>query len=365
MIEAQLTSRPSVTQFYGSQLKKIEAKTRITPNAAKYLDPLSTGLLSLDWVMNGGIYNGMCTALGTEGSGKTTTVNHIIASSIKNELAFSLFFDAEGTLNPELASNIFKPFGVSLDMLADGSDEMSENPWKYYRNNVIEKTFDHMHMLLKVMPDKVWLPDEKLWAYMFPKRDDTAKKAMAAYGMKPVQSLNTDHAFVCPTEFSGLEGMFSIDSFAAMVTNSDDEDDGVSKIRAAEASMFSKHLRRISARLNAKGVAVMGINQLRESPNATKFSGPSWYAPGGKALGFYSSQRFTCTSRGSGFTNVDSKYDKEARHHTEPSIFVENGYDEYDYKHFRNTKNKPGNPDKEGLGSHMDFRSNNRVWTWL
>lgn len=334
-------SRPNIISFYSDVIVSMEKKTRLYSNAAKYLDPLSSGVLVYDYATGGGLFNVMMVLEGMEGSAKSTLSNHFVASSIKNELAFSLFFDAEGTLNPELAQSIFSGYGVDLGMLDDdaGVKEKGSSPWKYYRSNIIETMFDAFKMLAKSMPDKVWIPDAKSWAYVFPKRNPHFAKAMSIYGVKPVKSLNTDNEFVCLTDFEGLEGTFFLDSFAAMVTRDADEAEVKSRIRAAEASSFSDNLRRTASLMSSKGIGFYGTNQLRTTPGVTY--GDPLYAPGGSAISFYSAQRFRLTTRASGFPGQLSKRDTDSGKYAEKSVLLDGAVDLYTYKRLKSYKNKP------------------------
>lgn len=345
--EIAVSQRQAIMNFYGGLIKSVENNTKLVSNTVKYLRPLSTGNLCLDWAFNGGIYNGMASVAGPEQSGKSTLCNHLVASCVKNDLAFISWIDAEGTLNPDLASRIFEKYGVELSQLEDASAGGPTSPWNYYRENVIEKSFSYMHQLIKIMPDKVWSTDAKCWVYMFKKRNDVHKKMMEVYDVKPVKSLTTESHYGCPTEYDSVEAGFVIDSFAAMVTSRDDENEDKSKIRAAEAGAFSSEIKRVSARLASKGVLLFGTNQLRESPNAGPYSGDTSYEPGGKALQFFTGQRCRMNSRAGGWmSGPASKYDKESKRQSEQSVVYE-GNDLYDYKHIKNTKNKPGNPNKE------------------
>ena len=345
-------NRSPITAFYAKNVLNVEKITRMVGGAAKYLEPISTGNLCTDWLFNGGVFNGMSVTSGMEQSGKTTLVNHLIASSIKHKPTFSHFFDAEGTLNPDLADAIFTPYGISLNDLDKGDGKNSKSPWKYYRYNVIETIFNHMHLMLKLMPDKIWLPDQKTWAYIFNKNDKKHKLLMEVYNVEADSKLSVgSNKFICPTDHDSVEGAFFIDSYAAMVTLLDDDGETKTKQRSPEAAAFSNNLKRVSARLSNKGVALVGINQTRENPNSRGGFGPQLYEPGGKALGFYSSQRARLASRSSGFKNFcKSKYDKDAKRFTEKSVLVDGQKDHYDYKIINNTKNKPGNPNKSTWG---------------
>jgi RecA/RadA recombinase len=333
------SNRSNLISLYSKNLDAMEKQTRLVSNSMKYLNPLSSGNLCVDMIFGGGIFNQMMVIDGMSGAGKSTLSNHFIASAIKNELAFAVFFDAEGSLNPDLASSIFSQYGVDLDMLKDGSDDKS-SPWRYYRNNVIETMFDFMHGFFKRMPDKVWVPDAESWAYSFPKRDDYAKRAMDIYGVKPDKSLTTDHYYTCLTDFAELEGAFFIDSFAAMVTKTDDEAEEKSRIRAAEAQAFSSQLKRVISTLSDKGVCFYGTNQLRKIPGQTY--GSPYYAPGGEAIPFYASQRGRVMTRTSGYPGSMAKADKEVSgKFYEPSLLYEDSKDLYTYKEIKVAKNKP------------------------
>jgi len=335
------SNRLAAVSFYSGRLHSVEQATRMVSNEAKYCDPLSLGILTVDWVMQGGVPNVMASVAGEEASAKTTLCNHLMANCVKSESLFTLFIDAEGTLNPKYASSIFRPYGVDLNSLvADNT-----NPFRYYRENVIETVFDMIHGILKQMPTKFWVSDAKTWAYSFPKRNKVASDAMAAYGLKPDKALTTENQFVCPTDFSGVEAGVFIDSFAAMVSRGDDEDEQKSRQRAVEAQAFSQNLKRVSARASAKGVAIFGTNQLRKIPGVVY--GSPFYEPGGEALKFYTSQRLRLASRTTGMIGLVPKRDKETGHYLEPSVHDPKADDHYMYKSVQNTKNKIGNPNKK------------------
>ena len=121
-----------------------------------------------------------------------------------------------------------------------------------------------------------------------------------------------------------------------------------SKIRAAEAQAFSNQLKRVSARLSSTGTILLGTNQLRTIPGQN-IRGTRNYEPGGDALKFYSHQRARLTSRVSGFTSGLSERDKDGSgFFLEPSVFGAGLTDQYMFKSIKNTKNKPGNPNRQG-----------------
>jgi RecA/RadA recombinase len=334
--------------FYGKVLDLVEKKTRMPSNSLKYMEPLSTGMLQLDRALSGGWHNVFSSIAGPEASGKTTAIYHGMANALRiPELKFCLHIEPEGTLNTEFAGNVFSQFGLNYQDLMD--DENS--PLRYYRKQVIEQVFDLMHGVLKRMPDKVWVPQLKSWGYVIPKRDKYWASVMEAYGVEPDKKLSTDLDYLCPTEYGGIEGGIFLDSLAAMVTENDDEKDQRSKIRAAEASAFSLHLKRVVSRIASKGLVFPAVNQLRTVPGQT-YGDPN-YEPGGGAIKFYSAQRLRITARAApegGATVRDKDTPEQA---LEPSVHRKGAMDRYKYKFFKNTKNKIGFP---GLRGWM------RVW---
>ena len=342
------SSRIAVSAFFSKKIEDVENKTHLVSNVSKYCDPLSTGFLVTDWLYSGGIYNVMASVAGPEGSSKSTQLEATIGSGVSGQLIFASHIDAEGTINDDYAQRKFAMFGLDYYKLQRGED--GERRYRYYKENVIEPIFDYMHNLLKTLPQKVWIPKLNSWAYVFDKRDAEEAKLMSIYGVKPDKTLSRNDKFICPTDYSGIEAGFFLDSFAAMVTSDDDEGDKKGRRRAAEAAAFSDQLKRISARLSNRGCLMFGVNQVRESPNASGPSrGPSYYEPGGNALKFFTAQRSQVFSTNSGFpTFMSAKYEKDFGGFAEKSVLDDNAFDLYDYKRIKNTKNKPGNPNKVG-----------------
>ena len=340
---------PSMVNLLATRLDKIESKTGMMSNTVKYLQPHSFGLLSTDLLFNGGLYAGFSSIAGQEQSGKTLTVNHSVASSLDmtGDQLFTFFIDGEGALSPELAASIYKMHGIDYSAFVDSRD----NPLaRYYRENVIETTFDLMKAWLDMFPKRMWIEKENTWAYVFKKRDANDKLLMSAYGVKDSKALNTESKFVCPTDNNKVVGIICIDSLASMLTERDEDNEERSKIRAAEAQAFSLHLKRVSSKLSSVGAVLLGTNQIRKNPNAN-FGNPE-YEPCGDAVKFYTHQRARLASRVTGFTST-AKREKEGDFFYEPSVFNPKRSDRYAFKAMRNTKNKPGNPNK---------RSWMRVW---
>lgn len=340
--KAALTTSSAASIYYGSLLDSLEKTNHIYSNSAKYLSPMSSGVLVIDWILGGGLRNSFISVAGPEASGKTTQLMHQLASAQANKIPFTIMVDAEGTLNPEFAEHIFNIYGLSYDRLINDK----HSSFRYYRNNVIETVFDLAHGIFKRMPDKIWLPDNNTWAYCIPKRDKHFADLMAKMELTPSKALSTEGMFICPTDYSSLEGVMLIDSFAAMVTKSDDESETKSKIRAAEAAGFSNNLKRIAANISSKGILLSGVNQLRKTPGKTY--GDPEYEPGGDALKFYSSQRMRMRHRSSGFRTDTVTRDKDTGQMMESSVHKTGAIDYYKYKFIKNTKNKISYPHLSG-----------------
>lgn len=324
-----------VSDFYSGMLDKIERTTRMPSNSMRYLDPLSTGLLTFDRALSGGLRNAFASVAGEEQSGKTTLCYHALAQACRSQTIMNGFIDAEGTLNETFAANVFSPYGLNfMDLMADKKGAL-----RYYRRNVIEQVFDYLHALLRQMPDKMWVAEANSWAYVIPKNNKHFAALKAALQLKEDKALTNESSFMCPTEYSGLEASFFIDSLAAMVTENDDESEERSRVRAAEAAAFSLHLKRVVSRLSSKGVALFGVNQVRKTPGQTY--GDPLYEPGGEALKFYSAQRLRMATRVA--PKEERRKGEDAYQGFEPSVYADH-YDTYHYKAFKSTKNKMGPP---------------------
>lgn len=328
--------------FYSGILDAAEKATKMPSNSLRYLDPLSTETLQFNRALSGGWYNVFGSISGPEGSGKTTLIYHGMSSSVKNGINFTGFIDAETTLNETFAGNIFAQYGMSFRELMDDK----RSPFRYYRRNVIETVFDLLHFVLKRMPDKVWVPETESWGYVIPKRSKHFAAVLEGLQLTPDKKLSTDNDFICPTENAQVEGSMFLDSLAAMVTESDDDAGEKSKRRAAEASAYSEHFKRVISRIGSKGLVFFGTNQVRKIPGQTY--GDPLYEPGGEAIKFYSAQRLRIAARaapeGAGVVR-DKDVPSQA---LEPSVHKEGAMDRYKYKFFKNTKNKVGFPGLSG-----------------
>lgn len=343
--EAEVAQRMNPALFYANSIEEIDKEVRIYSNSVKLVRRLSSGVICIDWVNGGGFVPSITGISGEEQSGKTTSVYHALASSLSQGIPFNVFWDAEGTLSPEYSGNIFEPFGYDIRHLLDHPEE----GFRYYRDNIIERLFNWFVKQLKRMPDKKWYEEAGTWAYVIPKRDDYFKRLMDAFELKQDKSLTNDHFYVCPTDNDGVEGFIALDSWASLVAASDDENEEMSKQRAVEPAVFSKHIKRVASLIGDKQVIMQGTNQTRKIPGQTY--GDPIYEPGGEAIKFFTAQRNRIRSGA-----VPSGFERDSENGSlcvESSVEVKDGQDKYAFKAMKNTKNKFGVP---GLKTHL------RVW---
>ena len=88
-------------------------------------------------------------------------------------------------------------------------------------------------------------------------------------------------------EKNRIHGVFA-DSFAALSTNLEMDNEEGDKMGQRRAKEFSEGLRKYCRTLAGSNIIMVGSNQIRESMNSY---GPKFKAPGGEAIGFYSSLR--------------------------------------------------------------------------
>ena len=102
------------------------------------IETISTGAMSLDLALGGGIPKGrICEIYGPESSGKTTLTLHVIAEAQKKG-GIAAFIDAEHALDPEYA----KKLGVDIDNLLvsqpDSGEQALEIVETLVRSNAVD-----------------------------------------------------------------------------------------------------------------------------------------------------------------------------------------------------------------------------------
>lgn len=353
------TEIKSLAAFYAKHLKGVEDDLSLVSNSMIEAERVSSGSLCIDWIFGGGFVPGMSSVSGEEQTGKTTVGYHTLAQAHGVlHLPYTGLYDAEGAVSPKYTGRIWEPFGMDVKHLISKAGR--EDGFYYFRDQVIEKMFDYLKQTMAKMPDKNWNSTIGSWCYQFPKRDEYFKTLMQFMGVKPDQKASAGGNFyICPTDYSGPEGFFMADSFAALLTREEEnkEETGDSHQNAKEASAFSKHLKRVKVDLAEKKIVMLGTNQL--GSHVRKVYGhpdDQLYEKGGNALKYYSEARGRFFSRaGSAAAKLGPfTADKDnSKFVIEDSVEYEGGKDRYALKEAKNTKNKFGPP---GLKTFI------RVW---
>jgi len=207
--------------------KQIEAIGKQLDNPPVNLDranyvtgTLSFGSLCLDVITGGGLPPGKITDIfGAEGSGKSTAVGHVMASAVKENIA-TLYYDHEASADAKYLG----AQGVKI-RLANGK----KNPlFHYFQPTTGESTYRHINRVLDILPDYT----------------------------------NNDEGRPLPSV------IFIIDSIAAMMPESQQDDDESNQM-AASARAHSYGLRMIKSKLGRKNCSLLVTNQQREKPGVS------------------------------------------------------------------------------------------------
>jgi RecA/RadA recombinase len=340
------SSRPSLAAFYASAAAEVDKTLHLSSGTAQWPDPVSSGCLMSDYVMGGGINACFSQLSGSEATGKSTLSLLAMASASKSDVPLVVFLDAEGSVSIDYAESMT---GGSFDM----AEAFSSERIRYYDGNIIEDVAAQLSGIIKKLPTKVWLPEDKTWAYAVPKGDKSFAamlSAMEKAGMKPSKALSSGKSWVVPTDYTGIEAAIFVDSWASMIPRSMDETEGDLKGgMAINARTFAREIPRFSGMVRSKCVGLWSVNQLREKPGV--MYGDPLVEPGGVTLKHASSMRARMFSRAvpQGLTRDPDAYALGI----EPSATKAGGVDRYAYKQIINTKAKKGRPYLKG---------NMRVW---
>ncbi|MBN2570512.1 MAG: hypothetical protein JXA68_00170 [Ignavibacteriales bacterium] len=107
-----------------------------------------------------------------------------------------------------------------------------------------------------------------------------------------------------------INGVFT-DSLAALSTDLEMEDEEGDKMGMRRAKEFSEQLRRTARIITSSNLLMVCSNQIRENMDAGPY-GQKYIAPGGKAIGFYSSLRL----RTIGLTKLKRKFKIKGKEHS-------------------------------------------------
>jgi recombination protein RecA len=129
---------------------------------------LSTGIFSLDLILGGGLSPGrFAYTFGPTGSAKSSLFFHIMKSTIERDVLV-VFNDHEASTDPTYLEKI----GISLNSDVCGYRN-KKNQWeitpklRYALGTTAEATFRFMNLVMRSLPDKIQLWDEKAEAFRY------------------------------------------------------------------------------------------------------------------------------------------------------------------------------------------------------
>lgn len=325
--------------FYSDQMDQLTKDYKLSGSGLLIPDRLSTGLLTTDLMLNGGLGAGaMFTFSGPEASSKTTLVSTVLSSAVKSNIFINLH-DAENSVDPVYTTNIFGVEKLSDIFGKRGIDGkwLKRPKIHYFDDNILETFFNMTRDFLKRLPDKRYLPENDTWYLVFEATRDGVKDKINAMGLKIDQALYKETGkYWCLTVKRGPQAIITCDSWPSLLTAGEDEEgEERSKAMAINARKFSQYLPQVVGKLRRKGIILIGVNQIRENPGV--MYGSKYYEPCGQALKFFSSVRLQLFARSTPH-NTKEAIEKET------SAWVANAEDHYAYKFIKNTKNKQGTP---------------------
>lgn len=305
---------------------------------------ISTGLLTTDLLLIGGIYpGGWYSFFGPEQSAKSTHIMTVMASLFYSNVPVIFYFDCEGATTPDYIETIAKTSNIKRNIdikKVFGIRDPSTDKWViepriwYSSESSLEGIWKSISAFLRRLPDKIFIEGD--WYLLF----DNTRENQKRFKDKSVSKIGKPYGKIAIKSLDGgtSQALILIDSYPAMVSEVEDEDDG-SNALGIEARGHSKHVKKVKTKLKRKHCSVIGVNQLRDAINIGNPYGPKEYEPGGNALKFYSDARISQRPRA--IPHASGHLEKE------PSI-SSNGEDTYRYICMRTIKNKFGSPYLEG-----------------
>ena len=347
--KAREVATKSLASALASRIDKMEAKHQMWRYSDDKVQRFQTGIHVFDYICGGGLIAGPVQNSGQEFSAKSTVAMTCAASFISNyKPSLFLYEDPEGSLDRNYMKQIAAQFAkgkqevfrrIIETVIADVSGNAS---MRYYAASELERVFLFNAAILRMMPNKSYNSEIGSWCYVYPKTNDF-KALMADAGHKPDTKYNHESAFFCPTDYTGPEGITVIDSLPALIPEAFDSDDP-SEQMAVMARALSKYFPMVTGKLRPKGVIQLCTNQIRTNP-AVRFGSPL-YEPGGMASKFYSA----CRNRLAHFQTPPKPFDRWTNSGicVEKSVFSPDAQDKYHFKKIENTKNKTGEPLRQG-----------------
>lgn len=321
---------------------------------------LSTGLLTFDLVMNGGIRSGWTTSLGFEQSGKTSMAVKVLGSLVKENIP-GYFIDAEGSLNTDYTCSIA---GIADVEEYFGRKSPTGKGWevipkiRYTSENGMEKVFKFIQRILLKLPDKLYRQESKKWYFVFDKsKEKTEVELMKALGLKHDAKLYSQTGrYWCEAPDGKFQVVFILDSLPGLVPESIAQDaDEEAKAMAMDARTISKAAKPVRGLLRRKHAVFLPVNQMRTAPGVL-YGSPN-YEPMGSYVKFASDVRNELESKSVPDWFEPGKLETGSptkQYGEEDSVEYSSGKDRYMYKLIKNIKNKNGIPFRRGWA---------RIWT--
>ena len=338
--------------IYGDVIDEINFKMA-DADTLDDVHPMSTGSLTLDYILGGGIRPAMYTLAGGEQSSKTTHAIVVMAAAIQSGVPVVALRDFEGSSGNSIpyVTSILETMGVKFknkDQIF-GKKDPNTGKWlvrprvRYSASTKGTAFFDWLVKVLIRLPDKKMLNGKWYLVYEDTKENKSQYDQYSIDGM----SKKFGRGIYIPAPDGGLQGLVIVDSWPAMSPDMKDEETGATGLGAL-ARMFSEQLPRVKGYLVSKKVALFGVNQLREKPMTM---GDPRYEPGGNALKYNSDARIWFTQRALSAVPLWPtgvvKHKRLLNFETEKSLV--GGHDEYRYVHAGAKKNKLSAQGRDGF----------------
>lgn len=337
-----------MTTDYNDLLDSVEKQFRLTQTTtdmeARRSSYLSTGLLTTDLILGGGLLPGAWyTIYGQEQSAKSTSTLHIMKSACNYDIPIILSFDFEGSSDPIYTQNILNTLGEGLTLDEMFGKKNGKGKWivkprvRLYTESVAETFFDSMASLFRALPDKLFVDGQ--WYLVY----ERTKANISAYSKIADKQLSqSTGALYVKTDNPYPQALVFVDSYPMMFPDRLDED-GKGAGMASTARMFSENMPKVASKLKRKAITIVGVNQLRLRP-AVMFGNPE-YEPAGETVKYISSARLKNTPRA---VPKDYVPGGKGQLHEETSVHNEDAVDTYRYIHQFTFKNKTFSASLEG-----------------
>ena len=282
--------RFSLMRIMHNVLNEVEKKAGLlTVGFGRHAKRLSTGLISLDMYLDGGLIpGGWYTIAGPEQSAKSTLTMTLVAATIKQKFnGVGAVFDYEGSSDEEYITNMLLNFGLEIDREKifgvqdpETGEYLVEGFFRYYAPERGEEFFSYMSMMRRRLPDKIINENGEAY-YVF---ENTKANQSMLKGQYDTSYFKRTNKFRVKAEDTSMQLCVVVDSYPAMMPEQLDDDDP-SAAMALQARMFSDGIKRFRGGMRRKMMTIFGVNQLRERP-AVQHGDPV-YEPCGNALKFY------------------------------------------------------------------------------